>query len=949
MPLPTRPDLVLIDGSSYLYRAFYALPPLTNSSGQPTGAVHGVLSMLLKFLRDFDPPHIAVVFDAPGKTFRDELFAEYKANRPPMPDDLRAQTDPLLQAVEGLGLPLLRVGGVEADDVIGTLAIRAANAGQQVLVSTGDKDMAQLVNDHITLINTMSNSVLDRAGVKAKFDVYPEQIIDYLALVGDSSDNIPGIDKVGPKTAAKWLNRYGTLDALLAHADEIEGKVGDNLRAGLATLALSRQLATISCDLDLPLETSALVRRAADVDSLRALYRRLELRSLLQQLEASTPAAPVPAAATASTDTSSTPSPAPSPAPAPAPAPASAPAAAGDAQLSLPVDPEAAMLASLPRSYHTVMDWPTLQHWIARLAAAELFAFDTETSSLDYMRTEIVGVSFCIEPGEAAYVPLAHDYAGAPAQLDRGQVLEALRPLLEDPDHGKVGQHLKFDMHVLENYGIRLCGQRFDTMLESYVLNSTATRHDMDSMAAHLLGMRTIHFEDVAGKGAKQITFNQVSVDKAAEYSAEDADVTLRLHRVLWPRLQQLPKLQRVYQQIEQPLVPVLQRMERHGVLIDRAMLQAQSGEIVLRLREIEALAHVEAGGPFNLESPRQLQQILFERLGLPVQRKTPSGTPSTAEDVLEELAADYPLPRLILEYRGLAKLRSTYTERLPEQINPDTGRVHTSYHQAIAATGRLSSTDPNLQNIPIRRPEGRRIRQAFIAPPGQRLLAADYSQIELRIMAHLSGDEGLLRAFAEDRDIHQATAAEVFGVPLDQVSADQRRSAKAINFGLIYGMSAFGLARQLGVARAAAQSYVDLYFARYPGVRRYMESTRELARREGYVETVFGRRLYLPDIRSRNRQLQQAAERAAINAPMQGTAADIIKRAMIDIDAWCRPPEVPAKLLMQVHDELVLEVDQDFLPQAALEVGARMSAAAQLAVPLKVEVGSGLNWDEAH
>jgi DNA polymerase-1 len=948
MPLPTRPDLVLIDGSSYLYRAFYALPPLTNSAGQPTGAVHGVLSMLLKFLRDFEPPHIAVVFDAPGKTFRDDLFAEYKAHRPPMPDDLRAQTEPLLEAVEALGLPLLRVGGVEADDVIGTLARRAAAAGQQVLISTGDKDMAQLVNDHITLVNTMSNSVLDRAGVKAKFDVFPEQIIDYLALVGDSSDNIPGIDKVGPKTAAKWLNRFGTLDGLLAHAAEIEGKVGDNLRAGLEVLALSRQLATISCDLDLPLDAAALVRRAADVERLRALYRRLELRSLLQQLEASADAARPPTPLTGATSAATPATPATSATPAITATPSTTPPAA-DAPLPAPADPAAAALASIPRHYETVLDWPTLTRWIEALKAAELFAFDTETSSLDYMRTEIVGVSFCIEPGESAYVPLAHDYAGAPPQLDRRQVLEALRPLLEDPAHGKVGQHLKFDMHVLQNYDVHLCGQRFDTMLESYVLNSTATRHDMDSMAAHLLGVRTIHFEDVAGKGAKQISFNQVSVDKAAEYSAEDADVTLRLHRVLWPRLQQVPALARVYQQIEQPLVPVLQRMERHGVLIDREMLHVQSGEIVARLREIEALAHREAGGPFNLESPKQLQQILFERLGLPVQRKTPSGTPSTAEDVLEELAADYPLPRLILEYRGLAKLRSTYTERLPEQINPATGRVHTSYHQAVAATGRLSSTDPNLQNIPVRSPEGRRIRQAFIAPPGQRLLAADYSQIELRIMAHLSGDEGLLRAFAEDRDIHQATAAEVFGVALDQVSTDQRRSAKAINFGLIYGMSAFGLARQLGVPRAAAQSYVDLYFARYPGVRHYMERTREQARRDGYVETVFGRRLYLPEIRSRNRQLQQYAERSAINAPMQGTAADIIKLAMISIDQWCRPDEVPAKLLMQVHDELVLEVAEDFLPQAMHEVSSRMSAAAQLAVPLKVEVGSGLNWDEAH
>jgi DNA polymerase I len=961
MPLPQRPDLVLIDGSSYLYRAFHALPPLSNSAGQPTGAVHGVLSMLLKFLREYVPPRIGVVFDAPGKTFRDDLFAEYKANRPAMPDDLRSQTEPLLEAVEGLGLPLLRIAGVEADDVIGTLACRAAGAGQQVLISTGDKDMAQLVNENITLVNTMSNSVLDRAGVKAKFDVFPEQIIDYLALVGDSSDNIPGIDKVGPKTAAKWLNKYGTLDALLAHAAEIEGKVGDNLRAGLTTLALSRQLATIRCDLDLPLDDAGLVRRAADTARLRALYRRLELRSLLQQLEAGAagPAGGSSASAGGAAATSGAAAIAVAvPAfvlatgdgPADSTAPAEA-AAGADAVADLPppADPLAAALASVPRHYETILDWESLSRWIAALEAAELFAFDTETSSLDYMRTEIVGVSFCIEPGHAAYVPLAHDYAGAPLQLERERVLEALRPLLENPDRAKLGQHLKFDIHVLENHGVHLQGQRYDTMLESYVLNSTDTRHDMDSMAERFLGLRTIHFEDVAGKGAKQISFNQVSIERAAEYSAEDADVTLRLHRVLWPRLAQVPALVRVYREIEQPLVPVLQRMEHHGVLIDRAMLHAQSGELALRMREIEALAHLEAGAPFNLESPKQLQQILFERLGLPVLRKTPGGTPSTAEDVLEELAASYALPKLILEYRGLAKLRSTYTLRLPEQINPDTGRVHTSYHQAVAATGRLSSTDPNLQNIPIRSPEGRRIRQAFIAAPGHRLLAADYSQIELRIMAHLSGDEGLLRAFAEDRDIHQATAAEVFEVPLEQVSGEQRRSAKAINFGLIYGMSAFGLARQLGVARGAAQSYVDLYFARYPGVRRYMDATREQARRDGYVETVFGRRLYLPEIRSRNRQLQQYAERSAINAPMQGTAADIIKRAMISIDAWCQRDDVPARLLMQVHDELVLEVPEDFIDQAALEVAAHMNGAAQLAVPLKVEVGSGLNWDEAH
>jgi DNA polymerase-1 len=928
MPLPERPDLVLIDGSSYLYRAFYALPPLTNSKGAPTGAVYGVLNMLAKFLREFTPPRMGVVFDAPGKTFRDELFAEYKAHRPPMPDDLRSQTQPLLAAVEALGLPVLRVDGVEADDVIGTLARRAAARGHSVLISTGDKDMAQLVDEHITLINTMSGTILDRAGVKTKFDVYPEQIIDYLALVGDSSDNIPGIDKVGPKTAAKWLNSYGTLDGLLAHVAEIPGKVGDNLRAGLTTLALSRQLATIRSDLALSLDDAELTRREADPAKLRAIYAALELRTLLQQLDAA-------AAATGMSVVAEV---------------VEVAGIVGAAEVVGAAEivgvPE---VASVPRQYETIFDEASLARWIEALSGAELFAFDTETTSLDYMNTEIVGVSFCIEPGLAAYVPLAHDYAGAPPQLERARVLEMLRPLLEDPNRGKLGQHLKFDIHVLQNYGIALQGQRFDTMLESYILNSTATRHDMDSMAQHYLGLKTIHFEDVCGKGAKQITFNQVSVERAAEYSAEDADVTMRLHRALWPQLEQTPKLAKLYQEIEQPLVPVLQRMERKGVRIDRDMLHAQSGQLLVRMREIEALAHIEAGAPFNLESPKQLQQILFEKLQLPVTRKTPSGTPSTAEDVLEELAANFALPKLILEYRGLAKLRSTYTEKLPEQIDALTHRVHTSYHQAVATTGRLSSTDPNLQNIPIRSLEGRRIRQAFIAEPGYCLLAADYSQIELRIMAHLSGDEGLLRAFAEDRDIHQATAAEVFGVPLDQVSSDQRRSAKAINFGLIYGMSAFGLARQLGVARSAAQSYVDLYFARYPGVRRYMDATREQARRDGFVETVFGRRLFLPEIRSRNRALQQYAERSAINAPMQGTAADIIKRAMITVDQWCQGEQVPAKLIMQVHDELVLEVREDFVEQARAALAERMSGAAYLAVPLKVELGSGSNWDQAH
>ena len=918
-----KPDLILVDGSSYLYRAFHALPPLATSRGEPTGAVHGVLNMLKKLLRDYPGTPLAVVFDAPGRTFRDDLFAQYKAHRPPMPDDLRAQIEPLLQAVTGIGLPLLRIVGVEADDVIGTLAQRAAAAGEQVLISTGDKDMAQLVNERITLINTMNDSLLDRDGVKAKFDVYPEQIIDYLALVGDSSDNIPGVDKVGPKTAAKWLNAYGTLEAILAHAAEIPGKVGENLRAGTDTVALSRKLATIRCDVELPIDAAALTARAPDTASLRELYTRLEMRSFLRALDSGDAAPAAPAAHASGAANPAEP--------------------AGTATLAPPgADP-------IERHYTLINDWTQFLGWCERLARAPLFAFDTETTGLDYLQAQIVGVSFCVEPGRGAYVPVAHNYAGAPAQLDRARVLEALRPLLEDPAHAKVGAHMKFDMHVLENHGIALRGQRYDTMLESYVLNSTATRHDMDSMAEKYLGIRTIHFEDVAGKGAKQISFDQVSVETAAEYAAEDADITLRLHQQLWPQLEAVPALAQLYTQIEQPLVPVLQRMERGGVLIDRVMLKQQSFELAARLGELALEAQRAAGQDFNLESPKQLQQILFEKLQIPVLRKTPTGQPSTAEDVLEELAAEHALPRIILDYRLLAKLRSTYTEKLPEQIDATTGRVHTSYHQAVAATGRLSSTDPNLQNIPIRSPEGRRIRQAFIAPPGQLLLAADYSQIELRIMAHLSGDQGLLRAFAADQDIHRATAAEVFGVAPDQVSADQRRSAKAINFGLIYGMSAFGLAKQLGIERGAAAQYVELYFARYPGVRRYMDSTRERARRAGYVETVYGRRLYLPEINSRNRALQQYAERSAINAPMQGTAADIIKRAMLGVDAWCQHAEVPARLLMQVHDELVLEVRADFLAAATAQVRALMVGAAQLRVPLRVDIGHGLNWDQAH
>jgi len=918
------PDLVLVDGSSYLYRAFHALPPLSNSRGEPTGAMFGVLNMLLRFMKDYRPQRIAVVFDAAGKTFRDELFAAYKAHRPPMPDDLRAQIEPLLAILRAQGLPVLRIEGVEADDVIGTLACQAARAGLRVLISTSDKDMAQLVNDSITLINTMTNTSLDRAGVKAKFDVYPEQIVDYLALVGDSSDNIPGIEKVGPKTAAKWLNKYGTLDALVARASEIEGKVGENLRGNLATLELSRKLATIHTDLDLPLSIDQLVPSPPDVDTLRRLYTRYELRTLLRQLDGEEPSA-----------TRSR--------------PVAAPDFDVDAALGLSSAPPLPEVARAERRYETITEWSELERWLERLRSVELFAFDTETTSLDYMAAEIVGVSFCVEPGVAAYVPLRHDYAGAPEQLDREKVLNALKPILEDPERPKVGHHSKYDAHVLANHGIRLAGVRYDTMLESYVLNSVATRHDMDSTAARYLGISTIKFEDVAGRGAKQLTFNQVPVDRASEYAAEDADVTLRLHHVLWPQLEAVPALKRLYEELEQPLVPVLERMERRGVLIDRELLRAQSRELNAQLQELLVQARREAGYEFNIDSPKQLQHILFDKLGLPVLRKTPTGQPSTAEDVLEELAASFPLPRIILEYRALAKLKSTYTDKLPELVNPRTGRIHTSYHQAVAQTGRLSSSDPNLQNIPIRRPEGRRIRQAFIAPEGYVLMAADYSQIELRIMAHLSGDEGLLDAFAHDRDVHQATAAEVFGVPLEAVTPDQRRLAKTINFGLIYGMSPFGLARQLGIDRGAAQQYVDRYFARYPGVRRYMDETRARARELGYVETVYGRRLYLPEIRSRNKQQQQAAERSAINAPMQGTAADIIKRAMIAVDAWCERESAPARLIMQVHDELVLEVRKDAVEKVTAAVRECMVNAAELKIPLKVDIGTGANWDEAH
>jgi DNA polymerase I len=900
----TAAPFVLVDASSYLYRAFHALPPLTTSHGEPTGAVYGVVNMLRSLLTEYRPRYLAVVFDARGKTFRDDLFAEYKANRPPMPDELAAQVEPLHALVKALGLPLLQVPGVEADDVIGTLARQAAAEGIETLISTGDKDMAQLVGPHVTLVNTMSRSVLDREGVIEKFGVPPERIVELLALMGDSSDNIPGIPKVGPKTAAKWLNEYGSLDALLAGADEIKGKVGENLRANLDTLALSRQLATIHCDVELDVRPRDLQPGAADAGQLRNWYTRLEFSRWMAELDARRPNETVHADAT----------------------------------------------PSAPTDYATILTQAQLDAWLSRLQAAELFAFDTETTSLDYMAARIVGVSFAVKAGEAAYVPLAHDYPGAPEQLDCDAVLSRLRPLLEDPHCYKVGHHIKYDRNVLANHGITLDGIRFDTMLESYVLDSTAIRHDMDSVALKYLGHTNITYEDVAGKGANQLDFNQVPLEQAAPYAAEDADITLRLHEAMWPILAQSPALEKIYREIELPLVTVLSDMEQTGVAIDTAMLARQSTELAHRIVAIEQEAHREAGQPFNLGSPKQIQEILYDKLQLPVLAKTPKGAPSTAEAVLQDLALDYPLPRLILEYRSLSKLKSTYTDRLPEQIDPRSGRVHTSYHQAVATTGRLSSSDPNLQNIPVRTEEGRRIRQAFIARPGYVLLAADYSQIELRIMAHLSADEGLLRAFAAGADIHRATAAEVFGVAPETVTSDQRRSAKAINFGLIYGMSAFGLARQLGIARGAAQEYIDLYFSRYPGVLVYMEATRRQAREQGYVETVFGRRLYLPDIKAGNAQRRSAAERTAINAPMQGTAADIIKRAMIRLHGWIKGQhDLDITMIMQVHDELVFEVAESQIEEAGTRVRDSMVEAAALRVPLVVDIGVGKNWDEAH
>jgi len=917
MSQQTPKRLILVDGSSFLFRAYHAVPPLTNANGEPTNAIYGVSNMLRKLIADYHSDYITVVFDAPGKTFRNALYDQYKAHRPPMPDDLRVQIAPLHNLIRAMGLPLIIESGVEADDVLGVLAQHAEQQGYDVIISTGDKDMAQLVTEHIILENTMSNSRMDIQGVIDKFGVRPEQIIDYLALIGDTVDNIPGVPKVGPKTAAKWLEQYNTLENLVAHADKITGKIGENLRASLDQLPLSKQLTTIKCDLDLPYNMEDLKQRPMDKAELRILLAELGFSSWLKMLDASTEP---------STGSSSTP------------------------DLS-PI--EAAQTedkpAKIDSSYETVLTEQHFNDWLARLEKAELFAFDTETTSLDYSQARIVGVSFAVTPGQAAYVPLAHDYPGVPDQLDRSAILEKLRPLLENPHKAKLGQNLKYDMHVLANHGIALRGIAHDTMLESYVLNSTATKHNMDDLAKEYLGIETIHYEDIAGKGAKQIGFQEVSIEQAAPYAAEDADITLQLHQLLNAKLAQQPRLLELYTDMEVPLISVLARIENNGVLIDAAMLAQQSLELSSQIISLEQHAHDLAGQTFNLGSPKQIQDILYDQQKLPVLKKTPKGQPSTEESVLQELAVDYPLPKLILEYRSLSKLKSTYTDKLPQQVDRQTGRIHTSYHQAVAATGRLSSSDPNLQNIPIRSEEGRKIRQAFIAPEGKKIVAADYSQIELRIMAHLSADKGLLKAFSEGQDVHRATAAEVFGVAPEQVTTDLRRSAKAINFGLIYGMSSFGLAQQLGLSRSQAQSYIDLYFARYPGVLNYMDRIRKQAREQGYIETLFGRRLYLPEINSRNAARRQYAERTAINAPMQGTAADIIKRAMIAADRWLYKDSPDAKMIMQVHDELVFEIAQDQVDDCAAKIRSIMCTAANLDVPLLVDIGIGNNWDEAH
>jgi len=893
---------ILVDGSSYLYRAFHAMPNLTNSAGEYTGAVYGVVNMLRKLLKDYDPQNMAVVFDAKGKTFRDDLYKEYKANRPPMPPELRKQIEPLHQVIQAMGIPMLVIDGVEADDVIGTLAVAASKMKMDTLISTGDKDMAQLVNEHVTLMDTMKNTLMDRDGIIEKFGLPPERIIEYLALMGDKSDNIPGVPGVGPKTAVKWLEQYGSLEGIKQHAAKIKGKVGENLRASLDQLPLSYQLATIKCDVKLDAAPDELKLQQPNSKALSDVFSRLEFKTWLSEA--------------LSSDENGT---------------------------------DKTASTNKQKQYETVYTEKDLTAWIEKLRKAPLFAFDTETTDLDYMKAELVGLSFSIEENEAAYVPVAHDYQGAPKQLNRDEVLQQLRPLLEDTKQHKVGQNLKYDKNVLANYDIALDGIAHDTMLQSYVLDSTATRHDMDSLALKYLGTNTIHFEDIAGKGKNQLTFNEVPVEEAGPYAAEDADIALSLHNTLWPKLENEPELKWLYENVEVPLISVLSRIERNGVYIDVAMMAKQSKELEKSIAGLEKEAFDIAGENFNVSSPKQIQAILFEKQGLPVLKKTPKGQPSTAEDVLQELALDYPLPKLILEYRSLSKLKSTYTDKLPLQVSDKTQRIHTSYHQATASTGRLASKDPNLQNIPIRTKEGRRVRQAFVAPKGYKIVAADYSQIELRIMAHLSGDKGLLDAFAKGEDVHRATAAEVFGSTPDKVTNEERRRAKAINFGLIYGMSAFGLGKQLGIGRNEAQQYVELYFERYPGVKAFMDNTREQAKEDGYVKTVFGRRLYLPDINHSNGQRRQYAERTAINAPMQGTAADIIKLAMIKTDLWIQESKLDIKMIMQVHDELVFEIEASQVDEAIKQIEHCMVSVAELKVPLQVDVGIGMNWDEAH
>ncbi len=923
MSASARP-LILVDGSSYLFRAFHALPSLTNSKGLPTGAIYGVVAMLKKLLQQHQPTHMAVIFDAKGPTFRNDIYAEYKAHRPPMPDELRVQIEPLHQLIRALGLPILVVDGVEADDVIGTLARQAAAAGREVLISTSDKDMAQLVDQHVRIANSMADTLLGEAEVLEKFGVPPHRIIDWLTLMGDKVDNIPGVPGVGEKTAVKLLLEYGSLDELIARAETVKGKVGENLRAHLHQLPMARELATIKCDVALNVGFDDLHPQLPDIEQLRTLYSELEFKSWLKDALNTDPSQ----ASLFGHDARK-------------PVVSDAPAAAVAAP---------AVISSIDRShYETVFTVADLQRWCDALRAAAVFGFDTETTSLDPRQARVVGLSLALDDGRACYLPIGHDYLGAPAQLSEAEVWALLKPLLEDEAAKKVGHNLKYDAEVLRNHGITLRGIAFDTMLESYVLDAAGTRHDLDTLALKLLGHQNIAFEELAGKGKDQLTFNQVDVERAAAYAAEDADVTLRLHHQQWPRLAADEKLLRVFGDLEMPLVPVLIEMESRGVLLDANMLRQQSRELGARIAELEQQAHALAGRPFNLGSPKQLGQIFFEEMKLPVIAKTPTGAPSTNEDVLEELALDYPLPKLVLEHRGLSKLKSTYTEKLPELIQPHTGRVHTSFHQAVTSTGRLSSMDPNLQNIPIRTAEGRKIRKAFIAPPGWKLVAADYSQIELRIMAHLSQDPGLIRAFESGQDVHRATAAEIFEVAPDEVSSDQRRSAKAINFGLIYGMSAFGLARQINVSREAAQHYMNRYFARYPGVEQYMNDIREKARETGYVETLFGRRLYLPEIKASNMARRKGAERVAINAPMQGTAADIVKAAMIRVHDWLQRDRIPAHLLLQVHDELVLEVEQGAVPAVKEELRRLMSSAAELCVPLIVDVGVGDNWDEAH